>query len=217
MMATAIISSMSVKPALRRVLPVGPWGLRRVLGGVTPRLSLLRYVWFQYVALAGFSLGSRLKILTLGKRSLTLQAANHLIGLCEKTAGDRGALPCSRAPTAPCRYAAFARGTRAPTSSPAAGVASQAVPPAVPLLEVQARLSHRETPAPAAAFRLSHHHQQQERRRHGHDGGVPVDAGTPGYSLTMTRSRSSRGMEKVMVSARPSSSSGASAPSSCRR
>ena len=44
-----------------------------------------------------------------------------------------------------------------------------------------------------------------------------VSAGSPGYSLTMTRSRSSRGMEKVMVSARPSSSSGASAPSACRR
>jgi hypothetical protein len=38
--ATAIISSMSVKPALRRVLPVGPWGLDRVLACITRRGSI---------------------------------------------------------------------------------------------------------------------------------------------------------------------------------
>lgn len=52
---------MSVKPAARRVLPVWPCGLvRRVLGGITRRVSLglrLRYVWFQYVSHQALPLG----------------------------------------------------------------------------------------------------------------------------------------------------------------
>src|SRR5690554_7030383 len=49
-----------------------------------------------------------------------------------------------RAPAAPHRCAVFARGTRAPTSSPAAGASIQAQPPPVARLEVQARLNHHQ-------------------------------------------------------------------------
>ncbi len=183
--ATTIISSMSVKPALRRALPEGPWGLNRMLVGVTRCVSL-RVEAFVSVCIKMWRFDRvREQKCHACRVSGCLRVGRGACRLCRSGAGQRHRYAMDRA-------AGRGAGPSLPPDQllPSLRPVRWRLPGLRPLWKYAAVM------AMAAAF--------SSRR-------------WASYSLAITRSRSSRGMEKVMVSSRPASSSGAVAPRACSR